>query len=72
VFETSVGYSNNYRFTFDVNLNDTGTINKKPYNKSEAINQTEANDKINRIIDICIRSLPNGIPACDDPRLTKI
>lgn len=33
------------------------------------INPAEANDKINRILDICIRSLPNGIPACDDPRL---
>jgi hypothetical protein len=36
---------------------------------SPPINQAEANDKINRILDICIRSLPNGIPACDDPRL---
>jgi hypothetical protein len=65
IFEMSVGYSNNYRFTFDVNLNDTGTINKKPYNKSEAIKKAQLNDKINQIVDICTRSLPNGIPACD-------
>ncbi len=34
---------------------------------SPSIKQAEAqlNDKINQIIDICTRSLPNGIPACD-------
>jgi hypothetical protein len=28
IFETSMGYSNNYRFTFDINLNDN--VNKEP------------------------------------------
>src|SRR3954454_24570422 len=33
-----------------------------------SIKQAEAqlNDKINQILDICTRSLPNGIPACDN------
>jgi hypothetical protein len=35
---------------------------------SPSIKQAEAqlNDKINQILDICTRSLPNGIPACDN------
>jgi len=59
IFETSVGISSNYRFVFDVNLNDTGTINKKAENKQD-------NVRVNKIVDFCTRSLPNGTPACDN------